>query len=58
MNAKTNDLVFELGSLRARQRRNPHGDRAARIRAIEAELDAVNYQFHTASVTNIRTPVV
>lgn len=51
MNAKTNDLVYELGSLRARQRRQPHGDRAARIRAIEAELDAVNYQFHAASST-------
>lgn len=51
MNAKTNDLVYELGSLRARQRRHPHGERAARIRAIEAELDAVNYQFHAARST-------
>ena len=49
MDARTNQLAFELGQLRSRQRRERTADVAARILAIEAELETVNYQFHAAT---------
>jgi hypothetical protein len=50
MNARTNDLAWELARLRrAHQQQQPGGVLADRIHAIEAELDRSDYQFHAVA---------
>lgn len=49
MDARTNQLAFELGQLRSRQRRQRSADVSARILVLEAELESMNYQFHAAT---------
>lgn len=51
MNAHINKLVYELGGLRLAQGRpGTRPEVAARIAAIEAELERAHYQFHCVSV--------
>ncbi len=50
MDATTNALAYELGKLRLAQRRQPNPETATRIAAIEAELERVNFQFHSVTV--------
>ena len=49
MNARTNDLVWELGQLRRSHGAQRGEALAARIHAIEAEIDRSDYQFHVVS---------
>ena len=54
MNARVNRLLDELGRLQAARQRgeaDAAGSTAARISAIEAELEQMNYQFHCVSVS-------
>ena len=50
MDARTNRLAYELGRLRRAQRLAPSPELAARITAIEDELERVNFQFHSVHV--------